>query len=258
MSDSSYRDLLDGLQGLYRFVKEMSLAFETYRTWYQKNAATINAYLSAFTDYGVWASAVQKMSERQIVFTDDLTNDFAETIYRSTDIDATVLNYYIEDEESRMNALISRCANNQQIEDFGTLYEQIIFAYQNGHYQLACVGLFAMLDGVLSKVSLDEGTSFKNRIVLIQRKITDRIELSKWDKKLWCVYVSLDSFMGTVSANESFKKDEPKKLNRNWVTHGRTRRQYTKLDFLKTLLALEAITVLDNACNLTSSPGTEQ
>ena len=258
MSDSTYRDFLDGLKGIYRFAKEISLTFESYRSWYQKNAATINAYLNAFADFGVWCLAVQKMSERQIVFTDDLTNEFAKNIYVSPDIDATVLGYYLKDNEAHMNALITRCTSSRQIEDFETLYEQIISAYRNGHFQLACVGLFAMLDGILSEISLDEDTSFKKRIVLIQRKITDRIELSNWDKRLWCIYVSLDSFMGTVSANEPFKKDEPKKLNRNWLIHGRTRKQYTKLDFLKALLALDAVIVLDNAGNYTSSTEMEQ
>ena len=91
MSDSTYRDFLDGLKGIYRFAKEISLTFESYRSWYQKNAATINAYLNAFADFGVWCLAVQKMSERQIVFTDDLTNEFAKNIYVSPDLDATLL-----------------------------------------------------------------------------------------------------------------------------------------------------------------------
>ncbi len=258
MSESAYQGFLDGFQGLCRFIKDISLAFESYRSWYQKNKAIIYEYLIAFADFGVWNAAISMMSERQIVFTDDLTYDFAKTIYASTDVEATVLGYYLENGEAQMDALISRCGNSQQIDGFKSLYEQIIVAYRNGHYQLACVGLFSVLDGILTEISFDKSTSFKNRIEIIKNKLVEKIELDIIDRRLWCVYVSLDSFDDSIFGNSSLKKDEPDGLNRHWVIHGRTRKQYTKLDFLKALLFLDAIIFLDDVATKTSLNETEQ
>ena len=90
-------------------------------------------------------------------------------------------------------------------------------------------------------------TRFKKRIDAITEKFAKQVELSDVDKKILCIYETVDSFEDSIFFNSDFSETEPDSLNRHWVIHGRTRRIYTKYDFLKALLWLDAIIILTSA-----------
>jgi hypothetical protein len=239
---TAFRDVLTAFQ-------KIGEALEKVQSWYERNAETITAYIEAFSGFATWITAVQKMVDNQIVFTDDLTIKLAKTINDSDDVNAAVLQYYSSNNEQRINELIHRCERTKHIKEQSIMYSQIITAYTQGLYQLACTGLFSLLDGVLSDVSGLELTSFKKRLEVIEHKIGQKIDLSDIDRKIICVYISITKCKASFFGHSDFSQSETDSLNRHWVMHGRTRRTYTQLDFIKVLLWLDAIVFLEDICS---------
>lgn len=245
MSDftkENYRSILDGL---ILIVQRTAEVFSKAQNWYQQNADTINAYLTTFAELSCWFTAVRTMAEAQIVFTGDLSLEFAQEICKSEDVGKTVEQFYTQDNHNELNAVIARCQHEKQGSTYSELFSQIIAAYQMEHYHIACLGMFAVIDGSLSDVSENNKTSYKERLKKIEQKIADKFELNDLEKKLMCIYMSMDNFEKSIFFNHSdFAQNEPNTLNRHWMMHGRTRRAYTKLDFIKTILWLDAIIFL--------------
>lgn len=246
MSDFSKENYRLILNGLIHIVQRAAEVFATAKSWYQQNVDTINAYLTTFAGLSLWFSAVQEMADAQIVFTSDLSVDLAQRICQSNDVAATVEQFYTENDDYEIKSVIDRCRRAQQTSAYSELFSQTISAYQVGHYHLACLGMLAIVDGALSDVSENQKTSYKVRLQEIEKKIADKFELDDLEKKLMCIYVSMDSFEESIFKNSDFSKTEPDDLNRHWMIHGRTRRAYTKFDFIKIILWLDAIIFLDD------------
>lgn len=235
------------LYGAIKLIQMFMNKLENYKEWYRNNAETIFMYASAFADFGIWLNAVNKLAENQIVFTDDLSYELAKVIYNSSNVDEVIKKYYFENDGEHITRLIVRCQNASQVSEYITLYFQIIEAYKRDHHNLACNGLFSLLDGVLSDVTNRiTDTNFRRRIKIIKDKVADKVELNDIDRKTLCIYNSVNSIMDSMFADSRFSDDEPKTLNRHWVIHSRTRRLYTQYDFLKILLFLDAIIFLSN------------
>lgn len=239
----NYRAILNSL--IY-IIQRAAEVFELAQNWYQQHKDTISAYLSIFAELSYWFSAVQKMADAQIVFTGDLSFDLAQQICQSDNVTATVEQFYTENNDHEINIVIARCRQATQTSAYSELFSQTISAYQHGHYHLACLGMFSIIDGMLSDISENKITSFKTRIKQIEKKIEDKFELTDLEKKLLCIYVAMDNFEESIFNFSDFKDAEPDALNRHWVVHGRTRREYTKVDFIKTILWLDAIIFLDD------------
>lgn len=257
MSDSNYPDFQGIINNISRTLSIFADVLESARNWYERNADTISAYISAFADFGVWLCAVDKMKERQIIFTDYLSMEFANEVYNSEDVDATVKKYYFGNNCQQMDALIQRCAQSQYVLAYGSFFSEIIAAYQMGHYRLACTGLFSLIDGIFTDASSNNTTNFKARIDEITEKFGTKTKLSEIDKQLLCIYKCVNSFGDSIFSNSSLSKPEPDSLNRHWVLHGRTHRIYPQYDVLKALLWLDAIIILANAGEQLESKETE-
>lgn len=240
--DSLYNgDILGNIQGFVRGIEIFADALEKAYTWYQSNADNISKYISAFADFGVWSVAINKLLENQIVFTDDLPQEIAKDIYNGTDIEEVVCSYYFGNNKCNMERVISRCQQNEQVQKYGELYDQIISAYRRDHYLIACIGLFSLIDGVLADVSEQTTTRFRRRLDVVRAKIGSEKKLSEIDKKTLCIYRAFESFDTSIFCDSDFSEQEPQTVNRHWDLHGRTHREHSKVDFLKVLLWLDAI-----------------
>lgn len=198
-------------------------------------------YLRAFADFGVWSVATDRLIENQIVFTDDLPQDLAQEIYNDSDIEEVVCSYYFGNNEFNMERVISRCQQNEQVQKYAELYDQIISAYRINHYLIACIGLFSLIDGVLADVSEQTTTNFKHRLDVVKEKMGSEKKLSEIDRKTLCIYKAFKSFDTSIFSYSKFSEQEPQIVNRHWDLHGRTHREHSKMDFLKVLLWLDAI-----------------
>lgn len=246
MSDFTQENYQSILNGLIHVVQRAAEVFEAAQNWYQQHADTISAYLTTFAGLSCWFSAVKRMADAQIVFTGDLSLDLAQRICQSDSVATVVEQFYAENDDHEINTVIDRCRQAVQTSAYSELYSQTIAAYQARHYQLACLGMLAIVDGVLSDVSNNKKTSYKLRVQEIEKKIADKFELTDLEKKLMCIYVSMGKFEESIFKRSDFDQAEPEDLNRHWLVHGRTRREYTKLDFIKIILWLDAIIFLDD------------
>lgn len=247
MDSSSNNEIWAGMQGIIRGLKVFATALEKAHTWYQDNAENISAYLLAFSDFGVWSAATGRLIENQVVFTDDLPQDLAKEICNGADIEKVICSYYFGNSECNMEKVVSRCKQNEQVQKCGELYDQIISAYRRDHYLLACIGLFSLIDGVLADVSEQTTTRFRCRLDAVREKIGCEKKLSEIDRKTFCIYRAFKSFDTSIFRDYyDFSIQEPQTVNRHWDLHGRTRREHSKVDFLKVLLWLDAIIFLSS------------
>lgn len=244
MNQSEFESLLSGARA---FIVKFAEVLNTVRNWYERNAENIAEYISIFVDFGIWCSAVDKLANNQVVFTDNLDLDLAKIICNTSDIDSVIEKYYFENNEKQINYVIERCRNSEQVAEYINLFSQTISAYKIGHYHLACIGMFSLIDGVLADVSdMITSTNFKLRIQTIENKLSDKIELNDVDKRTLCIYDSLNITKDTIFGHSDFSQPETSGINRHCIVHGRTRKIYTKYDFLKILLCLDAIIYLSN------------
>ncbi|MCH5320542.1 MAG: hypothetical protein J1E36_02185 [Eubacterium sp.] len=239
---NSFLDVINVSEGFLKISK----ALDGFCNWYTSNADTIASCIEGFIDFGIWGSAIKKLEDKQIVFTDDITSELAKEIYDADDVDAIVEQYYFQNFEERMSLLIDRCQQSSQVIEYQNLYSQIISAYRMTHYHLACIGLFAMLDGILADISNLITTNYKKRLNIIERKLCDNIKLSEIDRRTLCIYSTIKSFDTSILCNSDLSGNEPNSLNRHWTLHGRAKREYSKYDFLKILLYIDAIIFLSN------------
>lgn len=237
------------VNGTIKFCQLIGNALSAYHNWYIKNADTIEQYLLAFANLGCWYTAVDKMASHQIVFTGDLSPDLITEINAANNIDEIIENYYFSNNAQHMNITIARCQAYMQSSAYSELFAQTLAAYSLTHYHLACIGMFAIVDGVFADFSDNKKTGYKIRIDAIEKKISDRLELDNLDKKTLCICKTMSCFEESIFKDNYNFENEPSELNRHWVMHGRSQRVYTRYDFLKILLWLDAVVFLDEKIN---------
>lgn len=214
----------------------------SFVNWANENQDSINRYFVAFGNLLQWQSAVNKLSEKQIVFTDVWTKDLIERVNAAETAEKFILEYYTENENVRLQSLITRCGKAKQVSEYKKLYPQIVIAAEMGCYHLACLGMFTLEDGILSDITGDaKSTSFQKRIKQLENKINEKLPLSDVDLQTWTIIVSFERFEDTAFGSSDFNRVEPEYMNRHWTLHGRSRREYTKADYIKMLLSLDAL-----------------
>ena len=238
MSDSGNYCIFEGLTGFVKGLETFCNAIGKAITWYEENADIISSYLLAFAEFGEWSIATSKLIENQFVFTDNLTPDLAHEIYQGADVEEVMTHYYFDNDGQNMEKLIQRCKYSNYIREYRELYHQILNAYDREDYQLACIGLFSLVDGLLAECSgMIEQTGFKKRLERISDKLADKVVLNEIDKKTICIYEAFKKFDCSVFNDSVFSDKEPPTVNRHWDVHGRTHRKHTRIDFLKVLLS---------------------
>lgn len=159
---------------------------------------------------------------------------------------------HTENEEKCLRNLVERCGAAECVIAYKKLYPQIVIAAEMGCFQLACLGLFSLEDGILSDiVNQPKNTSFKKRMREIEDKINNKIPPSQTDLKVFAVMISIGAFQETAFGNSDFDKPEPSYLNRHWILHGRSHRDFTKMDYIKMLLSLDALIFMANLAERT-------
>lgn len=234
------------LESLGTIINQLSDACNQLKHVFFQISNSLSEYIPIFIEFGTWTVAANKLIENNIVFTDTLSMELASEISQSNNIDTIIEKYYFDNKQFRVNRVISRCENSKLIRNYKDLFEQIVATFQRGHYHLACIGLFSIIDGGMSLLSGDITTNFKRRIIQIQNNICKKVELDDVDKKVFLIFMALNSFDCSAFSNSNFSETEPNSINRHWDVHGRSRRPHSRLDFLKVLLWLDALIYIDN------------
>ena len=242
--ENEFKSIMIDVINFSKYVKPI---MDGFRNWYIENKVIIQSIIEAGYELSNWARAIDLMKNNQFVFTDDLTLEFAIEVIDSSDVNETVEKYYFGNNEMRMTNLIERIMNYKQMKDYKELFSQVVFSYNSNHYLLASLGAFTIIDGIMSLLSEDiTSTNFRKRMNLIKEKLNKNVELSQMDKLLFCIISCIDTVSSSFFDRYDFDNIEKDTIDRNWITHGRTKRIYTKCDFLKIILFLDAIIILDN------------
>lgn len=188
--------------------------------------------------------AVMKLAREQIVPLNDLDDEATSSaILQSDNLDH--LFGKAEDAQSSLAAIIEKICEHEHMEPHKALYRQTICAYENGSYDLAVLGLFAIIDGLLSEMS-NQPNSVKiaNRVDKIldldnntAKQAEDR---SRFLRKIALYYVTR-----SLGRSSDFDKAEPDALNRHWSMHGRSRIQRTKSDCDKLIRYIYALLTIN-------------
>lgn len=235
-------------------VKKIANFTERYRA----NQDKIQEYIDGIEKLAYWQNAVDKLTESQIVFTEPMSGEIIDRINKAKSAENFILEYYSENGSKRLEKLIGRCGSAKEVLAYKKLYPQVVVASEMGCYQLACLGLFTLEDGILADVTNEpKNTNFNNRIKKLENKINDKIPLSDIDLQILEIIVTFDKFKETAFGNSNFNEAEPNYLNRHWTLHGRSRREYTKLDFIRMLLSLDALIFMMNLTEQPESEGSE-
>lgn len=228
-----FSEMMEGLASFYN-------AFEKVTAEINARMPKIVETLEAFGNMALWVNVVNKLAKEQIVFTDDLTVELACNWSRGEDISEAVEDYYFG--ENHIQPLIDRIGKNAVLKNYHGFYIEILESFQKQHYQLACIGLFALLDGVLSDLTnMATVTNYKKRIGKIESAIREDDDLTVLDRKFICVSQGIKSASDSMFCRVDFAGTETGLLNRHWLQHGRTHRTYTRMDFLKALLLVDGI-----------------
>lgn len=235
-----YRDALEDLK---RSIYEMGKAIKIAAIGYDKSLRSI---VDAMNTLGRWTKAIEILIDNQYVFTDPITAELTEKILNADEVDTEVENYFSKDNCKYLEELIGRCKEVLKDNYNYELFIQSIEAYKSNSFQLACVGLFVITDGLLSIVSEQISPSFTRRLNTIKNKFDEATELEPIDQKIVCISLALEKIDVSIFATHDFHEEELDCVNRHWTLHGRSKREYLFTDVIKVLLWIDALLFIQN------------
>ncbi|ABO51523.1 hypothetical protein Dred_3020 [Desulforamulus reducens MI-1] len=117
------------------------------------------------------------------------------------------------------------------------LFFECVDTFNEGRFSISATALITILEGVLSKFGDSE-----NDIMMI-RICRYHMDETKNDKKIinHLVWVSFLNFISELYKKSEFDKDEPDKLNRHWILHGRTDKELGDADCLRLFNAIYSL-----------------
>ncbi len=220
---------------------------KVYNLWLQENPNHLYEIFQPLIKAVNRSKAITALLDNQIVFTDDLTDILVEEISKSDNVTELIENYYMADNCQKFNELKDKCIKSELTKKYNELFCQVFSAYDIQHYHLACMGLFAITDGLLATLSkIERNTSYKKRTDTIVKRLENEEPLSINDRRLTCIICSLSNIDYTVFKESHFDEDEPDYVNRHWTLHGRTNRTFERMDFIRVLLWIDALIILDD------------
>ena len=189
--------------------------------------------------------AIGKFKEAQYVYWDFIPKDFMEEVIASENVNKTLRVYESKNKYQKSEAVITECLQHPYILPQGRMFEQVISAYHNGQYDLAAIGLIAMIDSVLSEASRNLTHKPFDRCNAIFDKIAHKNTLDSDEYAIMSLGLTYQAMVDTLYKTVPFSEKEPKNLNRHWIMHGRSKRKKTQLDCIKMINFLYGIILID-------------
>ncbi|MCR5227994.1 MAG: hypothetical protein K6E27_12375 [Eubacterium sp.] len=234
---------------LLKEINDLRDYFVTYSQVIKESIESISVVLSGIKEAAPEISAIYKLSQNQFVIWDDIPQDVIDYLYSNGD--AEDVQKYLEG-IIETAAFISSDAPLELLANRGLCenktYEQSVRAFERGDFNVAALGFTALLDRYLSE-KIDDKTlvSITKRAKELGEKMESIDDIFKEERDykdylLLCTYsYSLEKF----GARSNFDEAEPETLNRHWIMHGRTNKEYSKMDCIRIIRMLSG-TVLVN------------
>ena len=216
---------------LLSFVQETKGIIDPIRRILEENRSAILSTLKGLATMSQIYDAADKLGKCQFVLVSHIPEELVKRAFAGEDIEELASEYLTGDD------LIKRTAQACGIEH-SILLDQSIKAMFDGSYNLAMLGLMAQLDRVLSEQSgLIELVNFRKRYDKIIDRLNEKgdLYLDEMEGIDFLVFLTYHEAIDGIGKDNGFDKEEPQRVNRNWLMHGRTEREYTRLDCVKVL-----------------------
>lgn len=236
--DSSIGRIKDSID-LPKVAQTIIEVFKPYQEISDNLRKNIDSYLPVLQRIGEVSSAykaVDKLGEDQYVLRVLLPHDLVEEVISNIlpeRIDAAI-EKFLEDEgnvQITVDFIKEKISSNRVL-------EQALSAYDREDYDLAIIGFTAVLDRLLSECSEQiKNTHIAPRVKAIVKKFEDKGDffLDDLAARDYALYLTYQKAIESFGADSDFKDDEPTILNRHWIMHGRTNKEYQRLDCIKVL-----------------------
>ena len=219
--------------------------FSPLTDWFEKNRDILIMVREAFLNASLIFKAAKRLGENQFVFWEEIDNTLAIQLIDTESVDDIMLNFYQSESFARVNDTIALCLNCNLISNRKKLFLQTVKAYNENQFNLAVVGFMSIIDGVISEASSDNRATFNGKFDKIKNKITLEQALTKEEISFIVLLSTIEETYSTMFGFSNFENTEPNYINRHWIVHGRTTREYDKIDCIKVLNMLYGIILID-------------
>lgn len=185
--------------------------------------------------------------DHQVVYWDYFDSEFMRNILDSGNIEKCIAELLGKNSSKNLKKQINACIQSIESKTKKALFSESIFAFNKGKYFLCVVGLVAILDYLLSQSSGSTEIGIKNRVKLIERKIVDGFKLNSSELSEILLCSTFSSVIVSLSESKDFGGSEPQKLNRHWIMHGRSNREYSAFDCIKLIRIIYALLIINDA-----------
>lgn len=193
---------------------------------------------------------ISKLSEIQYVFWDYMTPAFADEIISAPDVNTFMNEYESTEDYKKSKEVIEKCSQHPFVAPQKRLFTQAIRCYHDEQYDIAIIGMMAVIDCVITMASGNPSHRLANRCKEIMSKIELNTAVSYAEYAVVTLLMTYQAMFDTLEHGITFSdtpnaKNEPMTLNRHWLMHGRTVREKTRFDCIKLLNFLYSIILID-------------
>lgn len=192
--------------------------------------------------------AIGILASNQIVYWDHLDSTLIEELINcgdNTSVEIVMEDYFSNDENFSIQKITDDTLYSLSEGYISNIYQQSIFLFNNEKYELSIVGMFVVVDYLLSFVSGNATTAISKRANEILSKLENNEEIDSTEYALLSLIYTFEKTTEVISARASFKEDtEPVSMNRHWLLHGRSERVVTRFDCVKMINYVYSIIII--------------
>lgn len=214
------------LQQFGEMFEQYSVPFKQF----QENIKKYQPVLEGIATISAIYKTAEELSENQFVVVAPIPREAVQNT-EAMNADSLAEKYLTEAKQVR--ATLNACGLMEN-----RVFQQASDAFGNASYDLAILGFTAVLDKMLSNCSdMIKDVNINMRSEAIIKKIKDKgdIYLDELEGKDFLLIITYPTAIDLFGKRSDFRCGEPDMLNRHWIMHGRTVKEYSRLDCVKVL-----------------------
>jgi len=186
--------------------------------------------------------AATKMGERGWTIPFELTlrniYELGDTELSEHDIDDAFFKFYVDNNKEEFSILVNHIATSNLCSSWRELFKQCVKAYNDEQYLIVIPSLLTILEGLLATLLSNKGKTKMADICISELGNYETDEGKFVNRMAW---LSITSFIQNLYAGYPFSGDEPSRINRHWILHGRSVVNWTSIDCLRLFNAISSV-----------------
>lgn len=190
-------------------------------------------------------SIVNKLSPEGWTLPSQMTLGIAHQMARTSgidDINTFLYSFFTRDDYSVTKAMINNISTSCISLRLKRITNECWSAFQNRLYAVCSIALLTVIEGILSSFSNDKQDV---RMMKICKNQISHYSNDGWislactvEKHVWISYYD---FIRNLYQKSDFASDEPSKLNRHWLLHGRSDYNIDEIDCIRLFNAVDSL-----------------